>query len=174
MPTVDTVELKAHAAVEALISNAKLKLRAGKDSELCPYLPGSDGMALHHFTFEKLRKTNPEQLATLIKQHILDAKSPEKCPGRPREKRAVASAHRSKSGIEFSQSELATLIELLKSSGKSDLLEKVAKHRDNFSEARRDLMESIKQRKLQPELWEAYAAACQVRGIEPSLAAIRN
>jgi hypothetical protein len=47
------------------------KLNISRETALCKYIPCEEGY-LHHFSFLKMKSSNPIQLRNLIKDHILD------------------------------------------------------------------------------------------------------
>ena len=69
--------------LEECIENAMSKIQAKRESKLCRYIPYEEGR-LHHFAFNKLKKTNPLELRSMIQQHILDSEQPTMVPSKPR------------------------------------------------------------------------------------------
>jgi len=78
-------------------------------------------------------------------------------------------ARSNKPSIQFDKDELRRLVSYLRSVGDGELLEKVMAHTDSFKAARQNLMASIKAKRLQPKLWDAYVEACRRQGIQESL-----
>ncbi|MCP5490151.1 MAG: hypothetical protein H7A42_03425 [Chlamydiales bacterium] len=64
------------AELEKVIERAMDKVKAQKESDLCPYIPYRN-KRLHHFTYGRLKKEYPEDVLNLIQEHILD-KPPQK------------------------------------------------------------------------------------------------
>lgn len=62
--------------LETIIEKAMKKIDVKQEAKLCQYIPYYDGR-LHHFTFNQLRKNDPEKLSDLITSHIL-LKKPKK------------------------------------------------------------------------------------------------
>jgi hypothetical protein len=148
-----------------VIDKAKQRLNAQEDYELCSYLPRKNGTRMHHFSFKKMQNSERGELADLITKHILNAQSPQKLPGEVRKPRVS----KRNASIEFSQLDLKKLMSYVRAAGDTDLESKLAEHQDNFKDARKNLLHSVRDGKLCPELWDAYAAACRGKGIEPTL-----
>jgi len=78
--------------LEKVIERAMDKVKAKKESDLCPYISYRN-KRLHHFTYGQLKKESPEDILNLIQEHILD-KPPQKFPRKyrprtPKEKPSV-------------------------------------------------------------------------------------
>ncbi|NGX62197.1 MAG: hypothetical protein K940chlam9_01691 [Chlamydiae bacterium] len=78
-----TLEPKLKETVE----QAMEKIGASKESELCRYLPSSEGGYIHHFTYNKLKKTSPIECVDLLEEFILKNKNPKQLDPRPRARR---------------------------------------------------------------------------------------
>lgn len=148
------------ATLASVIDEAKQKLNIEKDILLCRYLPSKDGGHMHHFTFAKFSKEQPEQLIELIRTHILEG-NPTRIPGKQRKKSAKAQ----KDAIQFTRDELSRLKDYLRKHNDTELMRKIKAHSDDFNQTCKALLASIRAKRLQPELWDAYVAACEVRGI---------
>jgi len=59
--------------LEQTLERAMEKVKAKKESDVCLYVPYGDGR-LHHFTFQKLKKTEPIKLLNILDEHILSIK----------------------------------------------------------------------------------------------------
>ncbi|MGE0198520.1 MAG: hypothetical protein AB7H48_05155 [Parachlamydiales bacterium] len=83
--------------LEKVIERAMDKVKAQKESDLCPYIPYRN-KRLHHFTYGQLKKESPEDVLNLIQEHILD-KPPQKLARkyRPRTPKEKVSAEDKKS-----------------------------------------------------------------------------
>lgn len=75
--------------LEEVIEKAMKKLNIEKESEICPYLPDGN-KRLHHFTYEKKKKTNPAEIAKLIQTNILD-KAPQRLDRTYRPRKSTSS-----------------------------------------------------------------------------------
>ncbi len=75
----------AGQSLEGCIREAMTKLNILRETALCKYIPCEVGY-LHHFTFLKMKSSNPIQLRNLIKEHILD-RVPKLVPPKKRNRR---------------------------------------------------------------------------------------
>ena len=64
--------------LEVVIEKAMKKINATKEYDLCPYISYQNSR-LHHFTYEQLKKKNPNDVRRLIQENVLD-KTPQKLP----------------------------------------------------------------------------------------------
>ena len=69
--------------IEDSISKAMKKLGVENPNQLCKFIP-FEGGHLHHFTMEKLKKTNRDLLEEMLKTHILNKDSPKVFPAKIR------------------------------------------------------------------------------------------
>lgn len=69
--------------IEDSISKAMEKVGVGNPHQLCKFIP-FEGGHLHHFTMEKLKKTNRDRLEEMLKTHILNKESPKVFPAKTR------------------------------------------------------------------------------------------
>ena len=69
--------------IEDSISKAMEKVGVGNPNQLCKFIPFKGGH-LHHFTMEKLKKTNRDRLEEMLKTHILNKESPKVFPEKNR------------------------------------------------------------------------------------------
>jgi hypothetical protein len=58
-------------SLEECIREAMVRLNVQRETAMCKYIPYEKGH-LHHFTYLKMKSSNPIQLRNLIKMHILD------------------------------------------------------------------------------------------------------
>ena len=109
----DIVEEKTSLReLEACIENAMSKVQAKRESKLCRYIPHEEGH-LHHFAFNKLKKTNPSELQSMIQRHILDSEQPSMVPSKPR---AALKVKRT-ADITLKRSQINQLLSFLKHAG---------------------------------------------------------
>ena len=69
--------------IEDSISKAMEKVGVRNPNQLCKFIP-FEGGHLHHFTMEKLKKTNRDRLEEMLKTHILNKESPKVFPAKTR------------------------------------------------------------------------------------------
>jgi hypothetical protein len=80
-----SLSLYAGKSLEECIKEAMTKMNVLKETALCKYIPCDEGY-LHHFTFLKMKSSNPIQLRNLIKEHIFD-RTPRLVPPKRRHRR---------------------------------------------------------------------------------------
>lgn len=143
---------KALHELEDCIVKAMKKVNVSKEGKLCPYLPEGSGY-IHHFSFKKLKKQNPQELIKALKQHILDNDKPRIMPAKPRNRR------NSKNGlvVRFTRVQMGRLQIILKKEKDSELLDLVTPLQ-SARDLQKRMREMIKEKKVDPALWEAYAA----------------
>jgi hypothetical protein len=139
--------------LEEYITQAMQKVNATTEGELCRYIPDNSGTAIHHFTFFKLKRSNPQALMATIKRHILD-KKPEKALSKPRTRKASSNYKRAIE-IKFTRDQLSRLLVILKKTDDNDLLNLVSSYQP-AREIQKRMLEMIKQKQMDPELLEAY------------------
>lgn len=153
------------AQLEAVIEQAKKKIQGSKENDICRYLPSEDENGyMHHFSLQKMKKNEPSQLIMLIKKHILEG-SPKAIPSKPR---AARGSRKNANTPAFTKEELARLAKYTEAAGDAELSSKILGQKASFTKCKQELMASIRANTLQPNCWEAYAAACKARGIQPT------
>lgn len=154
------------AQLDAVIEQAKKKIQGSKESDICRYLPSQDEEGyMHHFSLQKMKKNEPNQLIMLIKKHILEG-SPKTIPSK---QRAPRGSRKGTSTPTFTKEELARLAKYAEAASDAELSSKILGQKVSFTKCKQDLMASIRANTLQPSCWEAYAAACKARGIQPTI-----
>ena len=73
-------------SLEECIKEAMSKVNALRATALCKYIPSDKGGYIHHFTFLKMKSSNPIHLRNLIQEHILDC-TPRQVPPKKRNRR---------------------------------------------------------------------------------------
>jgi len=72
-------------SLEECVKEAMATLNVQNESSICKYIPYGEGY-IHHFTYMKMKSSNPVQIRNLIKDHILD-RNPKRIPPKPRKRR---------------------------------------------------------------------------------------
>ena len=145
-------EDKAVYETEELIKKALKKIGGDKEKDICKYLPADTEGYMHHFTLRKIKKTSPTQLRTLIEEFILSPPAPRVIDPKPR-------ARRNKS-LALNQADLKLILKLAQKTGDKHLLSKLGA-KLSLPRIKRELIKSIKEDRLEEELWYSYVQALE-------------
>lgn len=145
-------KMKSGDELKKVIEKAIGKVRGTKENDLCKFLPGDAGGYMHHFTLRKLKKTNPEQLSSLLQEFIIDAPQPKTL--NPKQ-RAPRGSRKKKDLITFNRTDIERVLDLARRAGYSDLVAKFSPKR-SVSSLKRELIRSIREGKVNNDLWNAY------------------
>lgn len=137
---------------EELIKKALQKVSGNKEKDICKYLPAETEGYMHHFTLRKIKKTNPTELHALIQEFILAPPSPRAIDPKPR-------ARRNKS-LSLNQSDLKLILKLAQKTGDKHLLSKLGA-KLSLPRIKRELIKSIKEDRIEEELWYSYVQAVE-------------
>ena len=157
MVTSHETQMKPLEELEKNIYKAIHKVNARKATDLCRYIPGERGR-LHHFAFGKLKKTRPQELLKMIKEHILEKESPEVVAPTPRAaykvKRTV--------DIKLKRSHVNQILSILKDSGSKidaaeDLISMLAPHQ-TLRQVQKLMLDMIREKEVDKGLWETYVS----------------
>lgn len=157
-------------SLEEFIKKAMNKLSVRKENQLCLYIPYSDSR-LHHFTYQQLKKSDPEKIKSLLQEHILEKKPKKvKINYKPRAKQTDTdqnspSTQTTEKPLETSKSQITQLEEMLQKfinaldsrtiHGNPEPLH--AKAGDRYLRTlQNQLIKAIRQKRVDHELWDAY------------------
>jgi hypothetical protein len=143
-------EKKYHT--EELIQKALKKIGGAKEKDICKYLPAETEGYMHHFTLKKIKKTNPQELFHLIQEFILEPPTPRPIDPKPR-------ARRNKS-LSLNQADLKLILKLAQKTGDKHLLSKLGA-KLSLPRIKRELIKSIKEDRVEEELWVSYVQAVE-------------
>lgn len=151
---METAELKAKHLneLEGVIVKAQKKVDAKSEMALCHYLPAKAGGYVHHFTLKKLKKKSPQELVQMLEKYIINTDKPLQIPGK---ERAPRGSRKLRDKMIFSREQLNQLLGLARQSGDKTLVALLAPRRP-LAACKRDLIASIRQSRLDHELWNAY------------------
>lgn len=151
MSMVDVAPKSGLEELEECISRAMQRVNAQKEAELCHYLPGKNGR-LHHFAFGKMKKTQPLELLTMIREHILEKDTPQTVSSAPRPglkvKRQVE--------VKLKRSQINRLVDILKEAGEEELISVLAPHQ-TLTQVQKLMLEMVREKEVDQGLWETYA-----------------
>lgn len=137
------------------IDKALRKIQSNNEKTICRYIPGPRGGYIHHFTFKKLKETEPEKCLLLIEQCILNVTQPRQLQPTTRAPRGV---NRGNNPIKLPNDMVNRIIQMARETGDNSLLAKLLAVRP-LNQIKRDLIRSIRNHKVNRELWEAYVEA---------------
>ena len=139
--------------IENTISKAIKKIGAKKENELCKYLPMHSGGYMHHFTLKKMKKKKPQDLASLIEKFVIQKDRPTIVAPKPR---AARGSRKRKDQLVFTRSQLERMLNIAKLAGDKEIISVLSPKR-SLAACKRNLIISIKQDRVDHDLWNAYA-----------------
>ncbi len=145
-------EDKSVRETEELIKKALKKIGGNKEKDICKYLPADTEGYMHHFTLRKIKKTKPSELRALIEEFIMNPPAPRPIDPKPR-------ARRNKS-LSLNQADLKLILKLAQKTGDKHLLSKLGA-KLSLPRIKRELIKSIKDDRLEEELWYSYVQALE-------------
>lgn len=148
-------DLKTLQELDDTIWRAVKKINGTKENDICRYLPIPNGGYMHHFTMRKMKTEEPKVLSVLINRYINSVDKPTSVAPKPR---AARGSRKRRGGINFSRSELEKLIDIAKTLGEDEIINKLTP-RKSLAAYRRDLIMSVKNNEVDEKLWRDYAQA---------------
>ncbi|PIS01018.1 MAG: hypothetical protein COT84_04625 [Chlamydiae bacterium CG10_big_fil_rev_8_21_14_0_10_35_9] len=148
-------KMSANKDLENLISSAIKKIGGKKENELCKYLPISSGGYMHHFTFRKMKYKNPAELASYIEKYIINSSKPSIVTPK---KRAARGSRKKKDQIIFSRIQLERMLNIARLAGDKEIIG-ILSPKKSLAGAKKDLIQSIRQNRIDQELWNTYVEA---------------
>jgi DNA-binding LytR/AlgR family response regulator len=148
---------KSLKEVEEVIAQAIKKVNGKKANDLCKYIPASKGGYLHHFTLKKMKTKEPEELEKLIKEFIINT---DKVSSITPRQRAARGSKKKQDQFVFSRSQVDSIIQLARSSGNKEIISLLSQKK-SITTCKKELIASIRQGKIEPELWNSYVEAIQ-------------
>ncbi|MFN0065239.1 MAG: hypothetical protein ACKVOH_03265 [Chlamydiales bacterium] len=151
MATTQKGKLK-NQELEKLIEKAIKKVAGTKENDLCKYIPGPGGGYMHHFTLRKIKNSDPDQLEQLLSEFILDRTVPKALDPKPR---APRGSRKRKDFVSFTRTDIEKVLDLARRVGDQDLLARFSPKR-SLPALKKELIRSIRNNQICPELWNAY------------------
>lgn len=148
-------KMKTVEEIEKLLDKAIKKVRGSKENDLCKFLPGEGGGYMHHFTLRKMKTSEPTQLSALLQKFIINVDHPNILNPKPR---APRGSRKKRDIVSFTRNDLERVLELARQAGDKDLLAKFSPKK-SLPSLKRELIRTIREGKVIPELWNAYAEA---------------
>ncbi len=138
--------------LENLIEAAIKKVGGRKENDICRYLPIGSGGYIHHFTMRKMKTEDPKKLASMIKQHILNASKPTTVPPKPR---AARGSRKRRDQFLFTKDDIERMLNMARLAGDKEMIRKLTPRKD-LKQIKRELIASIRHNQIDHELWNCY------------------
>lgn len=141
--------------VEEVIAKAIKKVNGHKENDLCKYIPMNSGGYMHHFTLKKMKNRHPDELGSLLEKFIINTEKPSAVAPK---QRAARGSRKKKDQYVFSRTQLEKMIQFARTGGNKEIITMLAPKR-SLATCKRELISSIRQGRVEPELWNSYAEA---------------
>lgn len=142
--------------IEGRIAKALKKINGNKENDICKYLPFNGGY-MHHFTLRKLKSEAPNKLSDMIDDYIMSVQSPKRVSHKPRKPRG---SRKRPDLITLTREELDNLLAKLRGLGDHEMAAKFSL-KGSLAAIKRALIASIRQNRIDHELWNAYVEAAR-------------
>lgn len=143
--------------IEDVISKAIEIVGGTKENDLCKFLPMSSGGYMHHFTLRKMKLKQPLELGSLIKQFIIESKTPNAVAPK---QRAARGSKKRKDHMTFTRIQLERLLNIAKQTGDKEMISLLSP-KTSLATAKRNLIASIRQGMVDEDLWFAYKESAE-------------
>lgn len=155
MTNHDATEKKSLQEIEEMISKAIKKIGARKENDLCKYLPMGSGGYMHHFTFKKKKLRQPSELATYLEKFIINNDRPHAVAPK---QRAARGSRKRRDQYTFSRGQLERMLNLARQTGDKEMIS-ILSPKKSLASSKRELILSIRQGRIEAELWNSYVEA---------------
>ncbi len=159
--TMETKSMKSAKDIEDVIVRAIKKVGANKENELCKYLPMKTGGYMHHFTLKKMKYKQPTELASIIERHVIQADRPVVIAPK---QRAARGSRKRREHMNFSRTQLERMLNIARLAGDKEIIT-ILSPRKSLASCKRELIQSIRHNKIEPELWNSYVEAAQAQQV---------
>ena len=148
----DKSKMMSLKSLEETIDRAISKVEGTKENDLCKYIPVSSGGYIHHFTLRKMKTEEPAQLKDMIERYIINVDEPSTVPPK---QRAPRGSRKRPNQVVFSEVEIERMRALARHAGDSELVRKLTRKK-SIAACKKELISTIKNNQIVPELWNAY------------------
>ena len=148
----ESLKQKNLKEIEEVISKAIKKVGVRKENDLCKYIPMTSGGYMHHFTLRKMKKKNPLELSTMIKEFIINVSRPHSVAPKPR---AARGSRKRRDQLTFTKWQLERMLNIARLAGDKDIIS-ILSPKKSLASYKRELIQSIRQNKVDQELWNGY------------------
>jgi len=153
--------------IEEVITKAIKKVNGTKENDLCKYLPMESGGYMHHFTLKKMKTKQPLELCSIIEKFIINSTKPGSVPPK---QRAPRGSRKRKDQYTFSRLQLERMLSIAKMAGDKEMVAVLSPKR-SLATCKRELILSVRQSRVEQELWNAYVEAIHAQTAIASFAA---
>jgi hypothetical protein len=144
--------------VEEIIAKAIKKVNGRKENDLCKYIPGDSGGYMHHFTLKKMKNRHPGELSSLLEKFIINTEKPSSLPPK---QRAARGSRKKRDQYTLSKTQIEKVLQFARQTGDKEIMTMLAPKK-SLASSKRELIASIRQGRIEPELWNSYVEALQV------------
>lgn len=137
---------------DTLISEALKKIQGKSEKDLCKFIPSETEGYMHHFTLKKLKNNQPETFRSLIETFIMSPSSPQPIDPKRRQ--------RKNKSLSINSLDLRLILKLAHKTGDKYLLNKIGS-KLSYTTLKRELISSIKENRVDGELWQSYTHAAE-------------
>jgi hypothetical protein len=152
--------IKTFSEIEDIIAKALKKVGGRKENDICKYLPVNTGGYMHHFTMRKMKFKQPQELSSLIVKFIIESDKPRALPPK---QRAARGSRKKKDQLTFTKQQIERLLSMAKVVGDKEIVS-ILSPKKSLAVSKRELIQSIRQNRVEPDLWNAYVEANHVMG----------
>jgi len=138
--------------IEDVIAKAIKKVGVRKENDLCRYIPMTSGGYMHHFTLKKMKKKNPQELSSMIKEFIINVSRPHSVAPKPR---AARGSRKRRDELSFTKWQLERMLNIARLAGDKEIIS-ILSPRKSLASYKREIIQSIRQNKVDQELWNGY------------------
>src|SRR5579872_5866060 len=164
------MESKSKTNIEDIILKAIKKIGAKKENELCKYLPMKTGGYMHHFTLRKMKSKQPQELSGIIEKFVINSDKP--IAVAPKQ-RAARGSRKRRDHLNFTRNQLERMLNIARLAGDKEIIT-ILMPKKSLATCKRELIQAIRQNKVEQELWNGYVEAVQAHQMmianDPSLA----
>jgi len=138
--------------IEEVLNRAIKKVGVKKENDLCKYIPMTSGGYMHHFTLRKMKKKNPSELSSMIKQFIINVDRPRAVAPKPR---AARGSRKRRDQITFTKWQLERMLNIARLAGDKEIIS-ILSPKKSLASYKRELIQAIRQNKTDQELWNGF------------------
>ncbi len=154
--------------LEQIIQSAMKKMGCTKENDICRFLPMPAGGYIHHFTMRKMKSENPQELIELINRHIIHVDEPQSVTPKSR---AARGSRKRRDLFTFTKQDLERMLNMARLAGDKDMVRKLTPKKD-LKTLKKELLSSIRNGRVEQELWNMYAEAISSQASLASLAPV--
>lgn len=143
---------KTFKEIEEVIARAIKKVGGKKENDLCKFLPMTTGGYMHHFTFKKKKVKQPSELSATIEKFIINNDRPHAVAPK---QRAARGSRKRRDQFTFNRGQLEKMLQFARQTGDKEMIS-ILSPKKSFAITKRELLSSIRQNRVDLELWNTY------------------